>query len=124
MVTSQPHPFLVSLMITPKHFRCQSCRASQDPGWKSFNDPRCTEFHASGWRRGEENRDIGRPGTVIEVPQRLWRFFGLQSTNGKIFVREEYPGMYERMSYAAEHRERENIPGVAVTGQPGIGTPL
>ena len=109
-------------MIISKHFRCQSCRASQDPGWKGFNDPQCAGFHASRWGRGEAN--VGGPGTVIEIPQKLWRFFGLQSTNGKIFVREEYPGMYERMSYAAEHRERENIPGVAVTGQPGIGTPL
>ena len=72
MVTSQPHPFLVSLMIISKNFRCLSCRASQDPGWKGFNDPQCAGFHASRWGRGEAN--VGGPGTVIEIPQKLWRF--------------------------------------------------
>ena len=66
---------------------------SQDSGWEDLDDPQSTELFACWWGCGEEN--VGGPGTIINIPQEeLWPFLGdLQFSEGKIFVRAEYPEM-------------------------------
>ena len=45
----------------------------------------------------------------------------LQQSRGWLYVREEYELMYDRMVIASAD-EDEDVPGVLMTGQSGIGT--
>ena len=73
------------------------------------------------WRNREDA--AFEPGTVIDLSQwsNLWGCWPiLIATKGRLYVREEYGRMYQRLVAASKAVDRIHQ-GVVVTGQPGVG---
>ena len=66
---------------------------------------------------------MGGEGSILDIQHpKLWTPLGeLRTSHGKIFVRSEYPELYEHMCYAFDNRLRMQMDGVIVSGQCGIG---
>ncbi|KAI0762355.1 hypothetical protein C8Q74DRAFT_1371410 [Fomes fomentarius] len=86
--------------------------------------PRC----ASGWNAlakewWKKGAEALKPTNIMELP--FWRSTWaelLESTNGKFYVREEYPALYKRLEEASTLQSGRMVEfGVVFTGQPGNG---
>ena len=95
----------------------------QDRGWKPFRDPHWVDFHKRWWgHNGKTRLESIKKDRMLEVTpyEEIWLELSLLRTSrGWLYVREEYELMYDRMVIASANRD---VPGVVMTGQPGIGT--
>ena len=72
------------------------------------------------WGKDTLERLFNSSERTLAIPGSIWRQLGIVNPAGKLYLRDEYKLFYDRTVHAAQ-RGTVDIPGVVITGQPGIG---